>query len=200
MELANKATAVRRVIVSISLLFSMTEVGRSIGAMIARMRHWLFVLALATACGSKSETPTGSGSGSGSADKPHHKNDRREPQEGADQLALTITVAGAPDTLAWGPAEFAKIKQLDGTASDGEARDTWSLAELVHANLGPTARVTVVTGEGKATIDAAAWADPKRVPILHTTRRGTLKFRWSDPAGKWGETVVKDVTALEVVK
>ena len=99
----------------------------------------------------------------------------------------------------WTETAFAATPKLAGTASDGEARDTWSLRELVHRNLGPTARVTAVGGaSGTIPIDATAWDDASRTPILHTTRRGTLKFRWADAHGAWGETVVRDVTALEV--
>ncbi|HEY0191859.1 MAG TPA: hypothetical protein VGC42_12145, partial [Kofleriaceae bacterium] len=83
--------------------------------------------------------------------------------------------------------------------TDGEARDVWSLRELAHQLVGPSARVTAVTGEdGTKAIDAAAWSDATRTPLLHTTRRGTLKYRWADASGKWGETEVKEVSRLEI--
>ena len=53
-------------------------------------------------------------------------------------------------------------------------------------------------GESKVPIDGATWADPGRTPILHTTRRGALKFRYTDAKGKWGEADVSDVTGLEL--
>jgi hypothetical protein len=56
-----------------------------------------------------------------------------------------------------------------------------------------------VTGDGSSkTIDRAAWEDAAREPLLHTTRRGTLKFRWADADGKWADTEVKDVTRIEI--
>ncbi len=60
--------------------------------------------------------------------------------------------------------------------------------------------VAVVGGEATKSIDAAAWADPARTPILHTTRRGNLKFRWADKDGAWGDTEVKAVTRLELAR
>src|SRR5262249_51543537 len=99
----------------------------------------------------------------------------------------------------WTDERFSSVPKMAGTASDGEARDTWSLRELVHHNVGPKARVVAVTSaDGKQAIDPAAWADATRTPILHTTRRGTLKFRWADKDGHWGQTLVKDVTGLEI--
>jgi hypothetical protein len=67
--------------------------------------------------------------------------------------------------------------------------------------VGPGARVVAVIGaDGKQPIELTAWNDATRTPILHTTRRGTLKFRWADKEGRWGETVVRDVTGLEIAR
>ncbi|HET7503472.1 MAG TPA: hypothetical protein VFK02_20765 [Kofleriaceae bacterium] len=75
----------------------------------------------------------------------------------------------------------------------------WSLRELTHALVGPAARVTSITGaDGTRMLDRATWDDPSRTPLLHTTRRGTLKFRWADASGTWGESEVKDVTRVEI--
>jgi hypothetical protein len=142
--------------------------------------RWLIALALVVAC-SKAETK--------------HE-DRAEPQTAPSKLALRVTIGGETTTLA--SEAFAATPKMPGTASSGEARDTWSLRELVHRSVGPTARVVKVTGDGSATIDAAAWSDETRTPVLHVTRRGTFKFRWTDKSGKWEEAVVKDVTAIEV--
>ena len=132
------------------------------------------------------------------SDPPKHE-DRHEPATAPSKLSLEIAIGDTRST--WTDAAFAATPKLAGSASDGEARDTWSLRELVHQNVGPTARVIAVAGaDGTRPIDAAAWDDPARTPILHTTRRGTLKFRWADQAGKWGETVLKDVTRLDVTR
>jgi hypothetical protein len=162
------------------------------------MRTHLFVLALSLlGCGSKDTTDAPAPAAApAKAEKPHHHEDRKDPQAGASKLALAIT-AGA-DKSTWTEAQFAAVPKIDGKATDGEARDTWNLRDLAHANLGPTARVTAVIGESRIEIKDTEWADAARIPILHTTRRGTLKFRWADAAGKWGETAVKEVTGLEI--
>ena len=132
-----------------------------------------------------------------SSEAPHE--DRHEARTAPSKLRLEVTVGGVKST--WNDGEFAAVAKMTGAASDGEARDTWSLRELVKKHVGSTARVVAVTGEGGAKrIDEAAWNDQGRIPIVHVTKRGALKFRWSDPSGKWEETSVKDVTAIDVVK
>jgi hypothetical protein len=132
-----------------------------------------------------------------SASAPPHE-DRTAPQEAPSQLHLEVTIAGAKST--WTDAAFAKVAKFPSTNNAGEARDTWNLRELVTANAGPKARVVAVIGAGGTKpIDPAAWASAEQTPIIHSTRRGALKFRWADKTGAWGETVVKDVTAIEIV-
>ncbi len=155
--------------------------------------RWLCLLVTIVACHKSDPDPAPA-----DEPKPHHQ-DRHDPMTAPAKLAVDIVIGDAKS--AWGEAEFGKTPKLVGTANDGEARDTWSLRELVHANIGPTARVTaVVSAEGKKPIDQAAWDDASKIPILHTTKRGTLKFRWADKDGKWGDTILKDVTALEVAR
>ena len=127
--------------------------------------------------------------------------DRHEAQVAPTRLRLAVAIAGDATATAWSDAAFTGTPRVSGHASDGEARDTWSLRELVHHNVGPAARVTaVIGGADRVAIDPAAWGDASRTPILHTTRRGSLKFRWANADGAWGETVVKNVTALEVTR
>jgi hypothetical protein len=152
--------------------------------------RWLWIALVVAACSKKSAEP---------ADKPHHHEDRHEAQD--KPTATTLAVKIGETTATWDAAAFAKVPKIAGTASDGEARDTWSLRELAHTLVGPDARVTSVIGaDGPVAIDAAAWGDATRTPILHSTRRGTLKFRWTDAAGKWGDTATKDVSGLEIVR
>jgi hypothetical protein len=102
-------------------------------------------------------------------------------------------------TATWHQDSFDKVPRYT-KGNDGEGRDVWSLRELVHQLVGPGARVTAVTGEdGTKAVDRAAWEDATRTPLLHTTRRGTLKFRWADAEGTWGESEVKNVGRIEVV-
>lgn len=140
-----------------------------------------------------------------SDDKPHRngngkREDRHDPAA-APQLQLVVAIDGA--ATSWGPDAFGKVAKYakNDKASDGEAREVWSLRELAHTLVGPTARVTAVSGDGGSkSIDRAAWDAAAREPLLHTTRRGTLKFRWADAAGKWADTEVKDVTRIEIAR
>jgi hypothetical protein len=112
----------------------------------------------------------------------------------APLLRLQVTVDGAPST--W-PSE--KVTQVPHFASHGEdSHDCWSLRELARL-WGPQARVSAVIGDSKETIALADWQDPKKIPAIHTNRRGAIKFRWADTGGQLGDTVVKDVAGLELV-
>ena len=147
--------------------------------------RWLFLVLAFAACSKKDPEPK--------------REDRHDPVEAPARLSVDIVIDDARST--WHDDAFTATPKLAGTASDGEARDTWSLRELVHHNVGPMARVTaVVSATGTKPIDQAAWDDAAQTPILHTTRRGTLKFRWADKAGRWGETILKDVTRLEIAR
>jgi hypothetical protein len=131
---------------------------------------------------------------------PRHE-DRHDPAIAHPPLALTVAIDGAAST--WTQDALDKVARFTGNAraSDGEIRDAWSLRELTRALVGPTARVTSVTGDrGARSIDEAAWNDAAHTPVLHTTRRGTLKFRWADTAGAWGESEVRDVTRIEITR
>ena len=92
------------------------------------------------------------------ADRAPPHEDRHDPPVAASRLRLDVAIGGT--TATWTDAAFDATPKLPGTASDGEARDTWSLRELVHKNVGPTARVTKIIGAGGATpLDATAWDD-----------------------------------------
>jgi hypothetical protein len=154
---------------------------------------WLVVAVVVVACSKHEDAAPAA---VGSAEKPHHHEDRGDPADKSPALALAVVVDGAPAT--WTKDAFDKTPHFVNTNNGGESRDVWSLRELAHAMVGPTARVVAVTGDVTKAIDAAAWADATRTPIVHTTRRGTLKFRWADKDGKWLDTEVKDVTKLEL--
>jgi hypothetical protein len=128
---------------------------------------------------------------------PKHHEDRNEPATAAPALELAIVVDGKPAT--WHRDDFAKTQHFQSKNDHGgDARDTWSLRELAHGLVGPSARVTAVIGNKTESIDPAAWSDDTHTPILHTTRRGTLKFRWADKDGKWADALVNDVTRVEL--
>jgi hypothetical protein len=140
-------------------------------------------------------------SASGSSRGGHHggHEDRHDPAERPAALTLEVKIAGATKT--WQKDAFDKVPKfaLGSVGNDGEDRDTWSVRDLAHTLVGPRARVVAIVGPDETrTIDRAAWDDPARTPILHSTRRGTLKFRWADKAGKWSEAEVKDVSRLAI--
>ena len=111
---------------------------------------------------------------------------------------LRVTFAGANSV--WSPQAIAAVPHHAVANTGGDARETWSLKDLAHAQVGATARVISVTGsDGTKTIDAAAWARTDQTPVLHVTRRGTWKFRYEDATGKWGPSIASDVTAIEIV-
>lgn len=135
-----------------------------------------------------------------SADRaqPTHHEDRHEPAAAAPALKLSVTIDGAAAT--WSQDMFDRVPHFASTNHDGDARDTWSLRELVHQAVGPNARVVAVVGETRMPIDATAWNDPAHTPILHRTRRGWLKFRWADRNGAWQDAAVKEVSGLEITQ
>lgn len=115
----------------------------------------------------------------------------------APPLSLTVTVAGQAQV--WKQDVFDRVPHYTSKNHDGADRETWSLRDLAHV-IGPNARVVAVVGATTAQIAPGAWADATHTPILHRTRRGALKFRWADASGAWGETAVKDVTALDIAR
>lgn len=132
------------------------------------------------------------------AAEPAKHEDRADPAVAAPPLSLAVKVDGTATT--WTQDRFDRVPKVQGKASSGETRDTWSLRDLAHAEVGPHARVVAVVGDVRKEIDAAAWADATRTPIIHRTKRGALKFRWADKDGQWGDTEVKDVTGLELAR
>ena len=171
------------------------------------MRKLGWILVLLVGCSKPADkAPANSSSADNPTEQPpasagsaHHRKheDRREPViADAPPLKLDITANGT--TATWHQDSFDKVARYT-KGNDGEARDVWSLRELVHQLVGPAARVASVTGDnGTKTIDPAAWDDATRTPLLHTTRRGTLKFRWADSNGKWGDSEVKDVVRIKL--
>jgi hypothetical protein len=167
------------------------------------MRKFAWIVVLLAGCSKSADKAPADKApeASATASEAHHRKheDRREPVI-ANAPPLRLEVSGAGEATTWDQGAFDRVaKYTKGT--DGEARDVWSLRELVHALVGPRARVVAVTGEdGTKAIDAADWGDEAKTPLLHTTRRGTLKFRWADASGKWGESGVKDVTKIEIAR
>ena len=173
---------------------------------------WLVLLVSFAACSKKDipkTEPTASASASvvaapsassGSGGGKGRKHEDRHEEATPANLRLDVTIGGEKKT--WAKDSFDKTPKFSAgaTANDGENRDTWSLRDLAHTLVGPNARVAAVVGEGKYPIDQASWNNADKTPIVHTTRRGTLKFRWADKTGKWGEADVNDVSGLEITK
>ena len=128
----------------------------------------------------------------------HHHEDRHDPMV-APPPPLALTVHVGSDTQVWKQDVFDRVPHFASTNHDGDARETWSLRQLAQV-VAPNARVVSVVGDKTVAITPAQWSDATHTPIVHVTRRGALKFRWADAKGAWGETVVKDVTALEIAR
>ncbi len=130
--------------------------------------------------------------------QPTKHEDRHDPAVAAPALTLEVTIDGTPST--WKQDVFDRVPHFQAKNHDGDSRDTWSLRELVHSAVGPTARVVAVVGDARMPIDPAAWDDPAHTPIVHRTRRGWLKFRWADANGAWQDAAVKEVSGLEIAR
>ncbi len=166
---------------------------------------WIgFVLGLAVGCKSSDPapvdpvpTPVAADPAPGGSGNKHGGTDRHKPVEpNAPPVEVGVSIKGV--TSKWDKAAFDKVPRYT-KGTDGDMRDVWDIRNLVHTLVGPTAHVVSVTGEGGSKpFDHVAWDDATRTPILHTTRRGTLKWTWADGSGKWGETEVKDVTQLVI--
>ncbi len=163
--------------------------GGARGGMMSPMKRALCLVMLA-ACSQASSQPP--------AVQPVKHEDRHDPAVAAPPLELAVHVG--EQTVVWHQDVFDRVPHFASANHDGESRDTWSLRELAHAAAGPSARVVAVLGDTRKAIDAAAWDDPARTPIVHRTRRGWLKFRWADKDGQWSDAEVKDVVGLELVR
>lgn len=106
---------------------------------------------------------------------------------------LAVTIDGKLET--W---RLDRVPHFITKNTSGQEREAWSLREVAKL-AGPDARVTAVLGTPRLDIDQATWSGDK-IPIIHRTRRGGMKFRWTDNAGTWNDAEVKDVTGLELLK
>lgn len=106
----------------------------------------------------------------------------RKPSEAA---AVRLTVMVGEHVSTWARPDFAKVEPLGYKTKEDEARDAWSLRDLVTALVGAKARVVAVEGEGKRVeISRDRWLDISLTPALRITRRGLVKLQWLTPAGK----------------
>jgi len=169
------------------------------------MRLLALAIALSVPLSCKSggdETPgpgAGADQGTGAADSARARS-LDEPPSAPAVVTLEVAVDGRVAT--WKRDAFERVPRLSGHNRSGESRDAWSLRAMAEEMVGPGARVTSVTGDGATVeISAAMWQDTTRTPILHTTRRGTLKFRWIEADGEWQEdAAVRHVTGLAIAR
>ncbi len=166
------------------------------------MRLLAFAIAVSALLSCKSDESSGTGTGGGEpiGGGRARAEDRGERPSAPAVLTLEVAVDGA--TTTWNKDAFERVPRLSGHNRSGESRDAWSLRALAEEMVGPGARVTSVTGGGATVeISPAMWKDTARTPILHTTRRGSLKFRWVEADGEWQEdAAVRDVTGLTIAR
>ena len=96
-------------------------------------------------------------------------------------IRLTAVVDG--EARPWTEDDLAEVEPvtIDEAGAD---RDAFSLRTLAAELVGPGAAVVEVRGETTTMLDAEAWADASRVPVLKLNRRGMLKLVWLDPGGQ----------------
>ncbi|MGE0401303.1 MAG: hypothetical protein AB7T06_31645 [Kofleriaceae bacterium] len=115
-------------------------------------------------------------------------------------ISIEVTVGG--NVATWTRATLSSVPRTIMSAdAHNKWRQGWSLRRLAKELVGPTARVARVMGSDRETkIDANAWADLTRTPVVHVTDEGTLSFRWAAADETWGDVEVHEVTALEIVQ
>lgn len=144
----------------------------------------------ASAAPTPSTGPTGNGGGGGNGGGV---------KATGNAAPLAVVIAGGAPT-SWSPASFAPLPRFTVHA-DNNDKDAWSLRDVVHALVGPKARVTgAVTGDGDhPKIDAKDWADKSKTPVLRINRRGQYKIEWVDSDGDMtNDDDVRDVRSIEV--
>jgi hypothetical protein len=100
-------------------------------------------------------------------------------------------------------AALAKLKALPSKGTGGKAR-IYALKEALGTLVAPGARVVAVhLGDGSTvSVDAKAWTDATRSPVVWQNRRGLFKLGWLDDKGQAMPTnmELRDVRALDVIK
>jgi hypothetical protein len=167
--------------------------------MTLRIAPWVFFALLpAGGCSRKSDAanapraapePTVAREHDGTArrDRDGDESERRLPER-----ALEVRLNGAAASP-WRPEQVAAIPAMHVQNKQGEAREAWSVDDVAHKLVGPTARVVAVLGTNakRVSVDAA----PGHTLVLRVTRDGEYKAQWSD-----GGQVLHDVRGVEVTR
>ena len=112
---------------------------------------------------------------------------------------LAVILDGKPGPT-WSPEQVTSGPRLALTNKNGEARDAWSVRELVSRLLGPGARVAaLVDGSGeRLEISPAEWGDAQKALVLRVSNRGGYKAHWTARNGSAGDAILRDVRKLEI--
>ncbi len=115
--------------------------------------------------------------------------------------ALTILRDGRPVPLpAAGLTTLESVRVL--TPGSNKRQEAWDLRALVRLAGGADARLIRVAGETgePIAIQADAWADATRMPVVRLNRRDQWKFHWSlADGGRTDGPELRGVTTLEIV-
>jgi hypothetical protein len=100
-------------------------------------------------------------------------------------------------------ADLKKLKPLPEKGPAGKAT-IYSLKDVVSTMVAPNAKVVAVhLGTGEVIpVDAKAWTDTTRTPVIWQNRRGLFKLGWIDAKGEWMPATMelRDVRTLDIVK
>jgi hypothetical protein len=125
-------------------------------------------------------------------------------------LSLCLVACGAPaipvvvngTSTQWTMKQLRTVPKVHSRGFRGHAQESWRLADVVHALIGPNARaVAVVDDDDKRhEIRDAEWFDLKKVLVLALGQKDFFKVERLYPDGSYEEPIAKGVQQIEVTK
>jgi hypothetical protein len=146
---------------------------------------------LPTGCNRSSAAPS-RGAPAPQVARENREHDAEEAERRLPQYPLAVRVNGAP-AADWRPEQVAQVPALKVQNKQGEVREAWSVDDLAHKLVGPTAHVTALLGpnDKRVSVDATA----ARTLVLRVTRDGDYKAQ-----SREGNPLMHDVRGVEVAR